>query len=103
MSGETAEIERRFVGKALRRREDVRLLQGKVRFVDDLAPPGTLWCAFLRSPHAHARIHRISAGAAAKMPGVLLTLTAGDWKRAGHGELKVVHPMPFSDGRPMNE
>ena len=37
------------------------------------------------------------------MPGVLLTLTAEDWKRAGHGELKVVHPMPFSDGRPMNE
>jgi carbon-monoxide dehydrogenase large subunit len=33
---------------------------------------------------------------------VLLTLTAEDWKRAGHGELTVVHPMPFSDGRPMN-
>jgi carbon-monoxide dehydrogenase large subunit len=36
------------------------------------------------------------------MPGVLLTLTAADWERAGHGELTVVHPMPFSDGRPMN-
>jgi len=36
------------------------------------------------------------------MPSVLLTLTAEDWKRAGHGELTVVHPMPFSDGRPMN-
>jgi carbon-monoxide dehydrogenase large subunit len=36
------------------------------------------------------------------MPGVLRTLTAEDWKRAGHGELTVVHPMPFSDGRPMN-
>ena len=36
------------------------------------------------------------------MPGVLLTLTASDWKRAGHGELAIVHPMPFSDGRPMN-
>jgi carbon-monoxide dehydrogenase large subunit len=103
MSEETAEIERRFVGKALRRREDARLLQGKGCFVDDLAPPGTLWCAFVRSPHAHARICRISTGATAKMPGVLLTLTAEDWKRAGHGELKVVHPMPFSDGRPMNE
>jgi carbon-monoxide dehydrogenase large subunit len=103
MSSEAAEIERRFVGKAMRRREDVRFLQGKGRFVDDLAPPGMLWCAFVRSPHAHARIRRISTGAAAKMSGVLLTLTADDWKRAGHGELKVVHPMPFSDGRPMNE
>src|SRR5215469_108101 len=36
------------------------------------------------------------------MHGVLLTLTADDWKRSGHGELTVVHPMPFSDGRPMN-
>ena len=35
-------------------------------------------------------------------PGVLLTLTADDWDRAGHGELTVVHPMPFGDGRPMN-
>jgi carbon-monoxide dehydrogenase large subunit len=33
---------------------------------------------------------------------VLLTLTADDWARAGHGELTVVHPMPFGDGRPMN-
>src|SRR5262245_30982667 len=103
MSEEAVEIERRFIGKALRRREDARLLRGKGRFVDDLAPPGMLWCVFVRSPHAHARIRRISTGAAAKMPGVALMLTAEDWKRAGHGELKVVHPMPFSDGQPMNE
>src|SRR6202035_9266 len=50
----------------------------------------------------HARIRAISTKTAAVMPGVLLTLTAEDWKRAGHGELTVVHPMPFSDGRPMN-
>ena len=40
--------------------------------------------------------------AASRMPGVLLTLTADDWDKAGHGELTVVHPMPFGDGRPMN-
>src|SRR5271155_6116072 len=56
-----------------------------------------------RSPDGHARIRGISTKIAASMPGVLLTLTAEDWKRAGHGELKVVHPMPFSDGRPMND
>ena len=33
---------------------------------------------------------------------MLLTLTAQDWSDAGHGELTVVHPMPFGDGRPMN-
>jgi len=95
-------IETRYVGQPLRRREDVRFLHGKGQFVDDVAPPGTAWCAFVRSPHAHARIRTLSTAAAAAMPGVLLTLTAADWKRAGHGELTVVHPMPFSDGRPMN-
>jgi aerobic carbon-monoxide dehydrogenase large subunit len=103
MSGEVAEIKRRFVGQPLRRREDGRLLRGVGHFVDDFAPPGMLWCAFVRSPHGHARICRISTEAASNIPGVLLTLTAADWRHAGLGELKVVHPMPFSDCRPMNE
>jgi aerobic carbon-monoxide dehydrogenase large subunit len=103
MSGEVAEIKRRFVGQPLRRREDRRLLRGMGHFVDDFAPPGMLWCAFVRSPHGHARIRRISTAAASNIPGVLLILTAADWRYAGLGELKVVHPMPFSDCRPMNE
>src|ERR1700722_5024472 len=102
MNIETPASEARYVGQPLRRREDVRFLRGKGLFVDDVAPPGTAWCAFVRSPHGHARIRAISTKTAAGMPGVLLTLTAEDWKRAGHGELTVVHPMPFSDGRPMN-
>jgi carbon-monoxide dehydrogenase large subunit len=92
----------RYIGQSLRRREDVRFLRGKGLFVDDVAPSGTAWCAFVRSPHGHARIRGLSTKIAAAMPGVLLVLTAEDWKRAGHGELTVVHPMPFSDGRPMN-
>jgi carbon-monoxide dehydrogenase large subunit len=102
MNVDTPPSETRYVGQPLRRREDVRFLRGHGQFVDDVAPPGTAWCAFVRSPHAHARIRKISTEAAARMPGVLSTLTAEDWKRAGHGELTVVHPMPFSDGRPMN-
>jgi Aerobic-type carbon monoxide dehydrogenase, large subunit CoxL/CutL homologs len=62
--------------------------------------PGLAWCAFVRSPHAHARIVSVSTRAAAARPGVLLTLTAEDWAKAGHGELTVVHPMPFGDGAP---
>jgi carbon-monoxide dehydrogenase large subunit len=102
MNIETPDSEVRYIGKPLRRREDVRFLRGKGLFVDDVAPPGTAWCAFVRSPHGHARIRGLSTTIAASMPGVLLTLTAEDWQRAGHGELTVVHPMPFSDGRPMN-
>jgi len=91
-----------YIGKPLRRREDGRFLRGKGQFVDDVALPGMAWCAFVRSPHAHARIRNVAVDAAKKLPGVLLTLTADDWERAGHGELTVVHPMPFGDGRPMN-
>ena len=92
----------RYIGKPLRRREDARFVQGQGCYVDDIALPNTAWCAFVRSPHAHAQIRSIATDAAAAMPGVLLTLTAADWERAGHGELTIVHPMPFSDGRPMN-
>jgi carbon-monoxide dehydrogenase large subunit len=102
MNIEVPASEARYVGKPLRRREDVRFLRGNGLFVDDVAPPGTAWCAFVRSPHGHARIRGVSTTVAGGMPGVLCTLTAEDWQRAGHGELTVVHPMPFSDGRPMN-
>jgi carbon-monoxide dehydrogenase large subunit len=102
MNIETPGSEVRYVGQPLRRREDIRFLRGKGLFVDDVAPPGTAWCAFVRSSHGHAHIRGLSTKIAASMPGVLLVLTSEDWTRAGHGELTVVHPMPFSDGRPMN-
>ena len=76
-------------------------MQGRGCYVDDVVLPEMAWCAFVRSPHAHAHIKSIATDAAAALPGVLLTLTAADWERAGHGELTIVHPMPFSDGRPM--
>jgi aerobic carbon-monoxide dehydrogenase large subunit len=100
----TARMEQRggYVGQPLRRREDVRFVQGRGRYVDDVILPSTAWGAFVRSPHAHARIRSISTQLAAARAGVLLTLTAEDWAKAGHGELTVVHPMPFGDGRPMN-
>src|SRR5579863_3251072 len=91
-----------FVGQPLRRREDVRFVRGQGRYVDDVSLPNTAWCAFVRSPHAHARIRGIAIDAARNLPGVLAVLTAVDWRRAGHGELTIVHPMPFGDGRPMN-
>src|SRR5262249_22157516 len=97
MAAEQAHGQGGYIGKALRRREDVRFVQGRGRYVDDIVLPGAAWCAFVRSPHAHARIRSLSTKTAALRPGVLLTLTAEDWAKAGHGELTVV-----SDGRPMN-
>ncbi len=94
--------QRAYIGQPLRRREDIRFVQGRGRYVDDVLPAGMAYCVFLRSPHAHAVIRELRTDAAKAVPGVLCVLTAEDWIKAGHGELTVVHPMPFSDGRPMN-
>lgn len=65
-------------GARVERFEDKRLLTGKGRFIDDIALPGTLEAAFLRSPHGHARFTRIDASAALGMPGVRAVFTAQD-------------------------
>ena len=44
------------VGASLPRKEDHRLLHGRGEFVADIAMPGTMDVAFVRSPLAHARI-----------------------------------------------
>jgi carbon-monoxide dehydrogenase large subunit len=59
-----------YIGKPLHRLEDGPLLRGRGRFVDDLDCPGALEAAFVRSPHAHAAIRAIDAGAARRLPGV---------------------------------
>ena len=66
------------VGQALRRKEDPRLITGRARYVDDISLPGTLWCAFVRSPEAHARIVSIDTSAARDLPGVHAVFTGAD-------------------------
>jgi aerobic carbon-monoxide dehydrogenase large subunit len=48
------------VGASLLRKEDMRHLRGRGEFVADLALPQTQEVAFVRSPHAHARIKGIT-------------------------------------------
>ncbi|MGH7279558.1 MAG: xanthine dehydrogenase family protein molybdopterin-binding subunit, partial [Candidatus Rokuibacteriota bacterium] len=67
-----------LIGAPVRRVEDARLLQGRGRYVADVVLPRMAHVAFLRSPHAHARIARIDTVAARVSPGVLTCLTAGD-------------------------
>ena len=69
------------VGTAHTRLEDDRFLTGRGRFVDDIRLPGEAHAAFVRSPHAHARIGAISTERARSMPGVLAVLTGEDWRR----------------------
>jgi carbon-monoxide dehydrogenase large subunit len=68
----------RWVGQSVRRREDARLTTGHGRFVDDVALPGTLHAAFVRSPVARGRITHLDVSAARALPGVVAVLTAAD-------------------------
>jgi carbon-monoxide dehydrogenase large subunit len=66
------------IGARLPRREDPRLLTGQALFLDDLSLPGMLHGAFLRSPHAHARIVSVDTARARAMTGVVAVYTAAD-------------------------
>jgi carbon-monoxide dehydrogenase large subunit len=72
------EVSGAWIGRALPRFEDRRLLRGEGRYVADVAPPGRLDAAFVRSPHAHARIRRIDTAASRAAPGVVEVLTSQD-------------------------
>jgi len=67
-----------FRGQSLRRLEDVRFLTGRGQYIEDIDYPDQTWMHVVRSPHAHAKIQRISTDAARAVPGVLGVFTATD-------------------------
>jgi aerobic carbon-monoxide dehydrogenase large subunit len=67
-----------LIGSRVHRLEDDALLRGRGRFVDDIAVPGMLHAAFVRSPHPHAVIRGVSKTAALALPGVHAALTLDD-------------------------
>ncbi|MGH7109070.1 MAG: xanthine dehydrogenase family protein molybdopterin-binding subunit [Stellaceae bacterium] len=67
-----------YVGRALLRREDRRLLRGEGQFVADLVLPRVLHAVLVRSPRAHARIRAVDLSRAAAMPGVVCALSGAD-------------------------
>jgi carbon-monoxide dehydrogenase large subunit len=83
----------RSFGQPLKRNEDKRLLTGKALFVDDVNLPNMAHCAFVRSPHAHARLGAIDVSQALEREGVYAVYTAEDlgdyWQ---HGPLLVSPP-----------
>ncbi|MEE8123749.1 MAG: aerobic carbon-monoxide dehydrogenase large subunit [Alphaproteobacteria bacterium] len=68
------------IGSDRKRKEDVRFIQGKGNYVDDLKLPGMLFGDFVRSPVPHGRIKSIDPEKAKALPGVLAVLTAEDLK-----------------------
>ncbi len=67
-----------LIGARVPRLEDNALLTGRARFVDDIAAPGVLAAAFVRSPHPHALTRGLEASAARAVPGVAAVFTLDD-------------------------
>jgi len=78
-----AVTEERLFGKAIKRREDPRFITGRGQYVDDVKLPGMTYAAFVRSPHAHARIKKVDAAAARKVAGVLAVYAGEDVQVGG--------------------
>src|SRR6201987_2761755 len=90
------------IGQSVPRFEDVRLVRGGGRYVDDFVLPGMVFGHVLRSPHAHARIRSIDTTKALAAPGVLAVLTGADWQASGFGDLPVPGGMKGRDGSPLS-
>src|SRR5262245_36408588 len=67
-----------MLGESPRRKEDLRLLTGTGRFVDDLRRVGQAHIAVVRSVHAHAGVRGVDLAAARALPGVVAAWAAAD-------------------------
>src|SRR5438094_3279677 len=68
----------RLFGKSIKRREDPRFITGRGNYTDDLKLPGMTYAAFVRSPHAHAKIGKIDLTQAKAHPGAVAIFTGKD-------------------------
>ena len=85
-------MKRSVIGDSPRRREDQRFVTGAGAYIDDLKFDDLARAAFVRSPHAHARIRAIRTTRALKVRGVVAIYTADDVKGIG----------PLPPGRPVH-
>ena len=85
------------VGQPVRRVEDERLVRGAGRYTSDVAPEGSLFAHFVRSPHAHARFKIADRETASATPGVKAIYLASDL--AHLGDLPCLAPVKNSNGQ----
>src|SRR4029078_633875 len=89
------------IGAGVRRKEDIRFITGKGQYTDDVVRPGETRAAFVRSPHAHAKIKKIDVADAAAMPGVVAVLTGAELAADKIGNLICGWMIHSKDGSPM--
>src|SRR5271167_1416814 len=67
-----------YIGRSVPRPNLARLTQGRGQYVTDVVLPRMVHVAFVRSPHAHARIKDIDTTEAKKSPGVVAVVTGAE-------------------------
>jgi aerobic carbon-monoxide dehydrogenase large subunit len=80
------------IGRRRLRKEDARLVTGQTNWTDNIRLPGMLHVAFLRSPHAHARINSVDVTAARGAAGVIAAFSGADLA-AEQGSLPCAWPV----------
>ncbi len=64
-----------YVGKPVKRIYDDKFVTGRSTYVDDVKVPA-LYAGFVRSPYPHARVKRVDATDALKVPGIVAVFTS---------------------------
>lgn len=67
-----------WMGERMGRKEDLRLVTGKGKYLSDIVLPRMLHAVFVRSDYAHAKIVSIDKSAAEALPGVVAVVTGDD-------------------------
>jgi carbon-monoxide dehydrogenase large subunit len=88
------------IGDRPKRREDLRFITGRGRYLDDLSFAGLVHAVVLRSPYAHAEIANIDSRAARAAPGVLAVLSAEDARSDGLQPLRPSAEANVQTGEP---
>ena len=78
MSAIPAALSLAAVGQSVPRRELADKLTGAAQYAADIALPGMLHGVIVRSPHPHADVLDVDAGAALALPGVRAVITPAD-------------------------
>ncbi|MCC5778718.1 xanthine dehydrogenase family protein molybdopterin-binding subunit [Nitratireductor sp. B36] len=90
------------IGARVLRKEDKRFITGKGRYTDDIRNERQAYAAFVRSPHAHAKVKSIDSAEAEKMDGVIAVLNGKQLTDDGIGNLICGWAVNSKDGSPMN-
>ena len=93
MTSEKSPSPSEWMGERLARKEDLRLVTGKGKYLADITIPGALHAVFIRSEYAHANIIGIDLAEAESLPGVVAIYTGENIK-------DLINPMPQAIVKP---